>query len=174
MCCPNVVLVEKAVSRDVQESLQAKGITLVFDMKLPRLERIARCTGSHIVSSAEGLLNAKLKQCDTFRTEKVVEEYHFSYNEGARRLAKTLMFFEGCPIPLFCTVSIAFPFLLVSQNSEISSVGCVPFCCICHQSCKFAKRLTIALMMVHDKMTDSTFYSLLNDVTLAVIDKVII
>eukprot|EP00268_Persea_americana_P061300 TRINITY_DN7729_c0_g2_i2.p1 TRINITY_DN7729_c0_g2~~TRINITY_DN7729_c0_g2_i2.p1 ORF type:complete len:1458 (+),score=277.34 TRINITY_DN7729_c0_g2_i2:442-4374(+) len=104
MCCPNVVLVEKAVSRDVQESLQAKGITLVFDMKLPRLERIARCTGSHIVSSAEGLLNAKLKQCDTFHTEKVVEEYHFSYNEGARRLAKTLMFFEGCPIPLFCTI----------------------------------------------------------------------
>lgn len=112
MCRPNVVLVEKAVSRDVQESLQAKGITLVFDMKLPRLERIARCTGSHIVSSAEGLLNAKLKQCDTFRIEKVVEEYHFSYNEGARRLAKTLMFFEGCPIPLCCTVSIAFPFLL--------------------------------------------------------------
>lgn len=53
MCHPNVVLVEKTVSRDVQESLLDKGITLVFDMKLYRLERIACYTGSQIVSSTE-------------------------------------------------------------------------------------------------------------------------
>nr|GMC84422.1 putative 1-phosphatidylinositol-3-phosphate 5-kinase FAB1D [Ipomoea batatas] len=46
---PNVVLVEKAVSRDVQESILQKGITLVFDMKLHRLERVARCTGSPVI-----------------------------------------------------------------------------------------------------------------------------
>lgn len=108
MRCPNVVLVEKAVSSYVQESLQAKGITLVSDMRLSRLERIGRCTGSHFVSSLEGLMNAKLKQCDTFRTEKVVEEHSFGYNEGLSQPTKTLMFFEGFPIPFACTVSLAF------------------------------------------------------------------
>ncbi|KAG1328066.1 1-phosphatidylinositol-3-phosphate 5-kinase FAB1A [Cocos nucifera] len=63
-CQPNVVLVEKTVSRDIQESLLAKGITLVFDMKLPRLLRIARCTASSIISSADILMKVKLKQCN--------------------------------------------------------------------------------------------------------------
>ncbi|KAG1338632.1 hypothetical protein COCNU_04G009380 [Cocos nucifera] len=39
---PNVVLVEKTVSRDIRDFLLAKGITLVFDMKLSRLRRITR------------------------------------------------------------------------------------------------------------------------------------
>ncbi|XP_077248748.1 FORMS APLOID AND BINUCLEATE CELLS 1A isoform X2 [Tasmannia lanceolata] len=102
MCQPNVVLVEKTVSRDFQESLLAKGITLVFDMKLQRLERIACCTGSQIVSSSDSLTNPKLKQCDSFHVEKFVEEL-ISFGEGGKRPSKTLMFFEGCPRPMGCT-----------------------------------------------------------------------
>ena len=45
ICHPDVILVEKSVSRDIQESILAKGMTLVFDMKLHRLERVDRCTG---------------------------------------------------------------------------------------------------------------------------------
>ncbi|KAK1311067.1 1-phosphatidylinositol-3-phosphate 5-kinase FAB1B [Acorus calamus] len=103
ICHPNLVLVEKSVSRDVQEWLLAKGITLVFDMKLGRLERLAQCTGSQIVSSTDAAMNLKLKQIDSFYIEKYVEE-HNSSSEGGRKPSKTLMFFDGCPRPLGCTI----------------------------------------------------------------------
>lgn len=108
LCHPNVVLVEKSVSRDIQESILKKGMTLVFDMKLHRLERIARCTGSPILSS-DTLTSQKLKQCDSFYIEKFVEE-HAGSGEGGKKLSKTLMFIEGCPTRLGCTVSPFFFF----------------------------------------------------------------
>ncbi|KAG9444094.1 hypothetical protein H6P81_015434 [Aristolochia fimbriata] len=111
LCNPNVVLVEKTVPRDLQEALLKKGITLVFDMKLPRLEKIARCTGSQIVASPSNLLSPKLKQCDFFHVDKFVEE-HNSSGDGGKRSNKTLMFFEGCPKPLGCTI------LLKGAHSE--------------------------------------------------------
>ncbi|XP_068658190.1 putative 1-phosphatidylinositol-3-phosphate 5-kinase FAB1D [Aristolochia californica] len=111
LCNPNVVLVEKTVSRDLQEALLKKGITLVFDMKLARLEKIARCTGSQIFSSLSNLMNPKLKQCDFFHVDKFLEE-HNSSGEGGKRSTKTLMFFEGCPKPLGCTI------LLKGAHSE--------------------------------------------------------
>ncbi|XP_038697035.1 putative 1-phosphatidylinositol-3-phosphate 5-kinase FAB1D [Tripterygium wilfordii] len=110
ICHPNVVLVEKSVSRDVQESILSKGMTLVYDMKLHRLERIARCTGSPIVTS-DTLTSQKLRQCDFFHIEKFVEE-HAALGEGGKRPSKTLMFIEGCPTHLGCTI------LLKGSNSE--------------------------------------------------------
>ncbi|TYI65105.1 hypothetical protein E1A91_D09G134300v1 [Gossypium mustelinum] len=109
MCHPNVILVEKTVSRDFQECILEKGITLVFDMKLHRLERVALCTGLPVIPS-ETLMNQKLKQndsfkqCDSFHIEKFVEE-HACSGEGGKRPSKTLMFLEGCPKHLGCTVS---------------------------------------------------------------------
>lgn len=100
---PNVILVEKSVSRDMQESILAKGITLVFDMKLHRLERVARCIGLPILAS-EVAIGQKLRQCDTFRIEKFVEE-HAVTTEGGKKQSKTLMFLEGAPTRLGCTVS---------------------------------------------------------------------
>lgn len=110
-CHPNVVLVEKTVSRDIQEALFSKGITLAFDMKLPRLERIALCTGSQIVSLEDITVRQNLKHCDSFRIEKFVEE-HNSTGDAGKRLTKTLMFFEGFPRPLGCTI------LLKGANSD--------------------------------------------------------
>lgn len=104
LCHPNVILVEKSVSRDIQESILMKGITLVFDMKLHRLERIARCTGSSIVST-DTMAIQKLKQCESFHIEKFVEE-HAGFVEGGKKPSKTLMFLEGCPTRLGCTVSV--------------------------------------------------------------------
>lgn len=109
-CRPNLVLVEKTVSRDIQEALFSMGITLVFDMNLSRLERIAICTGSLIVSIEDITLIQNLKHCDSFRIEKFVEE-HNSTGDVGKRLAKTLMFLEGCPRPLGCTVSFFYFFL---------------------------------------------------------------
>ncbi|XP_044475792.1 putative 1-phosphatidylinositol-3-phosphate 5-kinase FAB1D isoform X2 [Mangifera indica] len=110
ICNPNVVLVEKTVSRDIQESILAKGMTLVLDMKLHRLERVARCTGAPIVS-AETLTSPKLKHCDSFHIEKFIEELA-GFTESGKRPSKTLLFIEGCPTHLGCTV------LLKGSNSD--------------------------------------------------------
>ncbi|KAK4352678.1 hypothetical protein RND71_028196 [Anisodus tanguticus] len=105
---PNVVLVESAVSRDIQESFLKKGVTLVFDMKQHRLEKVARCTGS---LSADILAGRKLWQCDSFQFEKFVEEHSASGDTG-KKPSKTLMFIEGCPSRLGCTI------LLMGSNSD--------------------------------------------------------
>ncbi|KAK6939801.1 Chaperonin Cpn60/GroEL/TCP-1 family [Dillenia turbinata] len=118
LCHPNVVLVEKTVSRDIQESILAKGMTLVFDMKLHRLERVARCTGSTIFSS-DNITNQQLKQCDSFHFEKFVEE-HAGVGEGGKKPSKTLMFLEGCPMRLGCTI-----LLKGAHSDELKRIKCV-------------------------------------------------
>jgi 1-phosphatidylinositol-3-phosphate 5-kinase len=105
-CQPNVILVEKTVSRDIQEILLKKNIALVLDMKLNRLKRISRCTGSTVTSFSDVLKDPKLKSCESFRIERFAEE-HNSAGEGGKKTAKTLMFLEGFPRPLGCTVSDA-------------------------------------------------------------------
>ncbi|KAJ7955373.1 1-phosphatidylinositol-3-phosphate 5-kinase [Quillaja saponaria] len=100
---PNVLLVEKSVSRYAQEYLLEKDISLVLNIKRPLLDRIARCTGAQIVPSIDHLSSQKLGYCDTFHVEKFFEE-HGSAGHGGKKLIKTLMFFEGCPKPLGCTI----------------------------------------------------------------------
>ncbi|CAO2169881.1 unnamed protein product [Urochloa humidicola] len=111
ICSPNVVMVEKTVSRNIQELLLKEGVTLILDMKLNRLRRIARCTGSPIISFSEVLDKPKLKQCDYFHIEKFTEE-HNTASESGKMPSKTLMFLEGFPCPLGCTI------LLKGANSE--------------------------------------------------------
>ncbi|CAL9778932.1 unnamed protein product [Musa acuminata subsp. burmannicoides] len=100
---PNVLLVEKSVSRFAQDYLLAKNISLVLNIKRPLLERIARCTGAQIVPSIDHLSSPKLGHCDLFHVEKFLEEHGTAGQEG-KKLLKTLMFFEGCPKPLGCTI----------------------------------------------------------------------
>ena len=101
---PNVLLVEKSVSRFAQDYLLAKNISLVLNIKRPLLERIARCTGAQIVPSIDHLSSPKLGHCDSFHVDKFLEE-HGSAGQGGKKLLKTLMFFQGCPKPLGCTVT---------------------------------------------------------------------
>ncbi|KAK7343793.1 hypothetical protein VNO77_12828 [Canavalia gladiata] len=123
MCHPNVILVEKTVSRDIQESILAKGMTLVLDMKLHRLERVAQCTGSPILSS-DDLNGQKLRHCDFVYFEKFVEE-HDGAGEGGKKPIKTLMFIEGCPTRLGCTI------LLKGMHSdELKRIKCVMRCAV--------------------------------------------
>ncbi|KAL4333191.1 hypothetical protein GQ457_07G045520 [Hibiscus cannabinus] len=100
---PNVLLVEKSVSRYAQDYLLANDISLVLNIKRPLLERIARCTGGQIVPSIDHLTSPKLGYCDMFHVEKFFEE-HGSAGQGGKKLTKTLMFFEGCPKPLGYTI----------------------------------------------------------------------
>ncbi|XP_077236493.1 1-phosphatidylinositol-3-phosphate 5-kinase FAB1B-like [Tasmannia lanceolata] len=100
---PRVLLVEKSVSRFAQEYLLAKDISLVLNVKRPLLERIARCIGAQVVPSIDHLSSQKLGHCEMFRVEKFLEE-HGSAGQGGKKLVKTLMFIDGCPKPLGCTV----------------------------------------------------------------------
>lgn len=101
---PNVLLVEKSVSRFAQDYLLAKDISLVLNIKRPLLERITRCTGAHIVPSIDHLSSPMLGHCDLFHVEKYRED-HTTAAQGGKKMLKNLMFFEGCPKPLGCTVS---------------------------------------------------------------------
>lgn len=107
---PDVVFVEKSAPRDVLEAILKMGVTLVADMKHHRLERIARFTGSPILS-ADVILSQKLKQCDMLYFEKFVEE-HAQVVEGGKKPSKTLMFLVGCSTNQGCTI------LLKGSHSE--------------------------------------------------------
>lgn len=100
---PDVLLVERSVSRFAQDYILEKNIVLVLNIKRPLLERIARCTGAQIVPSIDHLSSQMLGNCDSFYVEKHLET-HGSAGQGGRRLTKTLMYFEGCPKPLGCTI----------------------------------------------------------------------
>lgn len=101
---PNILLVEKSVSRFAQDFLLEKDISLVLNIKRPLLERIARCIGTQIVPSVDHLASQKLGYCEKFYVDKLFEE-HGGAGQGGKKSTKTLMFFEGCPKPLGCTVS---------------------------------------------------------------------
>ncbi|KAK7821774.1 1-phosphatidylinositol-3-phosphate 5-kinase fab1b [Quercus suber] len=100
---PDILLVEKSVSGHAQEFLLAKDISLVLNIKRPLLDRIARCTGAQIVPSIDHLLSPKLGYCDAFHVERFLED-HGTAGHGGKKLVKTLMYFEGCPKPLGCTI----------------------------------------------------------------------
>ncbi|KAE8657507.1 1-phosphatidylinositol-3-phosphate 5-kinase FAB1B [Hibiscus syriacus] len=101
---PNILLVEKTVSRFAYEYLLEKNISLALNIKRPLLERIARCTGAQIISSIDHLFSQKLGYCEKFHVERFREDLG-SAGQGRKKLVKTLMYFEGCPKPLGCTTS---------------------------------------------------------------------
>lgn len=100
---PNVLLVEKSVASCALEHLLAKEISLVLNVKRPLLERIARCTGALITPSVDSLSSARVGHCELFRLDRMVEDHEIA-DPSNKKLSKTLMFFEGCPRRLGCTV----------------------------------------------------------------------
>ncbi|EPS70417.1 hypothetical protein M569_04338, partial [Genlisea aurea] len=100
---PEILLVEKSVSRYAQEFLLAKDISLVLNIKRPLLDHIARCTGAQIVPSVDLISSPKLGYCEFFCVERESEE-HATADHAGKKLRKTLMYFEGCPKSLGCTI----------------------------------------------------------------------
>ncbi|CAH2066674.1 unnamed protein product [Thlaspi arvense] len=100
---PNVLLVEKSVSSYAQQYLLEKEISLVLNVKRSLLDQIARCTGAVLCPSVDSIPTARLGHCEVFRTERVVEQ-HEAGNQSNRKPSRTLMYFEGCPRRLGCTV----------------------------------------------------------------------
>ncbi|XDV30332.1 hypothetical protein PO909_033271 [Leuciscus waleckii] len=95
---PNLVLVEKTVSRIAQDMLLEHGISLVINVKPQVLDRVSRMTQGDLVISMDQLLTKpRLGTCHKF--------YLHSFQLPNDEL-KTLMFFEGCPPQLGCTIKL--------------------------------------------------------------------
>ncbi|CAL8266391.1 unnamed protein product [Lota lota] len=95
---PNLVLVEKTVSRIAQDMLLEHGITLVINVKPQVLDRVSRMTQGDLVMSMDQLLTKpRLGTCLKF----YMQSFTLSNSES-----KTLMFFEGCPAHLGCTIKL--------------------------------------------------------------------
>ncbi|XP_033330522.2 1-phosphatidylinositol 3-phosphate 5-kinase fab1 isoform X2 [Megalopta genalis] len=89
---PDVVLVHRSVSRLAQDRLRECGVTLVLNVKLSVLERVARCTGATIVNTIDAHISARymLGTCKKFYLRNFTSE---------KNGVKTLMYFEGCANP---------------------------------------------------------------------------
>ncbi|XP_068101047.1 1-phosphatidylinositol 3-phosphate 5-kinase isoform X2 [Hyperolius riggenbachi] len=95
---PTLVLVEKTVSRIAQDMLLEHGITLVINVKPQVLDRVSRMTQGDLVMSMDQLLTKpRLGTCHKF----YIQVFPLSNKES-----KTLMFFEGCPQNLGCTIKL--------------------------------------------------------------------
>ncbi|KAM8858019.1 1-phosphatidylinositol 3-phosphate 5-kinase isoform 1-T1 [Synchiropus picturatus] len=95
---PNLVLVEKTVSRIAQDMLLEHGITLVINVKPQVLERVSRMTQGDLVMSMDQLLTKpRLGTCHKF----YMQPFTLANNN-----VKTLMFFEGCAPHLGCSIKL--------------------------------------------------------------------
>jgi hypothetical protein len=121
-CQPDVILVEKAVSCNVNEYIQKHGVTVVSEMNIHRLERIARCIGSPIISLQDVLAKPNLiKQCESLRFEKFVQEHNIAGEDG-RKSCKTFLFLEGFPKPLGCTVCLFLLYFCICNVFHLCTV----------------------------------------------------
>lgn len=93
---PNIVLVHKNVAGIAQDMLRNNGVTLVLDVKLCVMERIARCLECDILTSIDSNVGQpKLGTCDTFHIQTFYDE------QGS---SKSLMCFERSCSPRGCCV----------------------------------------------------------------------
>lgn len=106
---PNVVLVHRNVAGIAQDMLRAHGITLVLDVKLSVLERLARSLGCDIVESIDSNVGRpKLGTCHRF--------YTALFENCATGSRKALIFFELQSLQRGCCV------LLRGTDSELVRV----------------------------------------------------
>lgn len=95
---PDILLVEKTVSRLAQGFLLDADITLVVNVKPSVMERIARFTQATIVSSIDGLV----KQT----TMGSCQHFYMRSHQLLDGTLRSLMYFDGCAKNLGCTVTL--------------------------------------------------------------------
>ncbi|XP_030285069.1 1-phosphatidylinositol 3-phosphate 5-kinase isoform X5 [Sparus aurata] len=118
---PNLVLVEKTVSRIAQDMLLEHGITLVINVKPQVLDRVSRMTQGDLVMSMDQLLTKpRLGTCHKF----YMQPFTLANNE-----VKTLMFFEGCLPHLGCSIKLrgASEYELARVKEIIMLMMCVAY-----------------------------------------------
>uniref|UniRef100_A0AAX7W436 1-phosphatidylinositol-3-phosphate 5-kinase n=1 Tax=Astatotilapia calliptera TaxID=8154 RepID=A0AAX7W436_ASTCA len=118
---PNLVLVEKTVSRIAQDMLLEHGITLVINVKPQVLDRVSHMTQGDLVMSMDQLLTKpRLGTCHKFYMQPFIL---------ANSEVKTLMFFEGCPPHLGCSIKLrgASEYELARVKEIIMLMVCVAY-----------------------------------------------
>ncbi|XP_037095960.1 1-phosphatidylinositol 3-phosphate 5-kinase isoform X2 [Syngnathus acus] len=118
---PNLVLVEKTVSRIAQDMLLEHGITLVINVKPQVLDRVSRMTQGDLVMSMDQLLTKpRLGTCHKFFMQPFIL---------ANDDVKTLMFFEGCAAHLGCSIKLrgASEYELARVKEIIMMMVCVAY-----------------------------------------------
>ncbi|XP_077435508.1 1-phosphatidylinositol 3-phosphate 5-kinase isoform X3 [Vanacampus margaritifer] len=118
---PNLVLVEKTVSRIAQDMLLEHGITLVINVKPQVLDRVSRMTQGDLVMSMDQLLTKpRLGTCHKF----FMQPFTLANDD-----VKTLMFFEGCAIHLGCSIKLrgASEYELACVKEIIMMMVCVAY-----------------------------------------------
>uniref|UniRef100_A0A8C2ZRS6 1-phosphatidylinositol 3-phosphate 5-kinase n=1 Tax=Cyclopterus lumpus TaxID=8103 RepID=A0A8C2ZRS6_CYCLU len=119
--CPTLVLVERTVSRIAQDMLLEHGITLVINVKAQVLDRVSRMTQGDLVMSMDQLLTKpRLGTCLKF----YMQSFTLANDE-----VKTLMFFEGCPLHLGCSIKLrgASEYELARVKEIIMLMVCVAY-----------------------------------------------
>ncbi|SPO21186.1 probable FAB1 - phosphatidylinositol 3-phosphate 5-kinase [Ustilago trichophora] len=95
---PQIVVVEKTVSRTALELLEKEGIVVVWSVKADAIRAISRCTQADIITSIDRLaLDPRIGRCRYFN----VETFQHASWPGWR---KSFMRFEGTPKQLGCTI----------------------------------------------------------------------
>ncbi|XP_061547176.1 1-phosphatidylinositol 3-phosphate 5-kinase isoform X4 [Phycodurus eques] len=118
---PNLVLVEKTVSRIAQDMLLEHGITLVINVKQQVLDRVSRMTQGDLVMSMDQLLTKpRLGTCHKF----FMQPFTLANDD-----VKTLMFFEGCAAHLGCSIKLrgASEYELARVKEIIMMMVCVAY-----------------------------------------------
>ncbi|XP_071339695.1 1-phosphatidylinositol 3-phosphate 5-kinase isoform X2 [Trachinotus anak] len=118
---PTLVLVEKTVSRIAQDMLLEHGITLVINVKPQVLDRVSHMTQGDLVMSMDQLLTKpRLGTCHKF----YMQPFTLANND-----VKTLMFFEGCPAHLGCSIKLrgASEYELARVKEIIMLMVCVAY-----------------------------------------------
>lgn len=86
---PDVVLVHRSVSRLAQDRLRDNGVTLVLNVKLSVLERVARCTGANIVDTVDAHISARFKL-------GTCKKFYLRQFPGEKRISIALISYHNC------------------------------------------------------------------------------
>ncbi|XP_008558177.1 1-phosphatidylinositol 3-phosphate 5-kinase isoform X2 [Microplitis demolitor] len=86
---PDIVMVHRSVARLAQDRFRECGVTLILNVKLSVMERVARCTGATIVNTIDAHLttHVKLGTCQKFYLRNFPRD---------NNSVKTIMYFESC------------------------------------------------------------------------------
>ncbi|CAF0753950.1 unnamed protein product [Adineta ricciae] len=98
---PDILVVEKTVSRLAQDFIIANGLILIYNVKESIMQRLAKCLCTTIMTSIDSRLPSHIRpplgRCEYFEIKE------FELNDSYK---KRLMFFAGCPPEQGCTVLI--------------------------------------------------------------------
>jgi 1-phosphatidylinositol-3-phosphate 5-kinase len=106
---PNILIVEKSVARTAQEFFLQSDISLVLNLKSSLMDKLGRfLQADPMYSIDDPIRKPKLGFCSRFHVE--------TYELEGKQL-KSLMFFEGTPTNLGCTILLS-----GASNSELTIV----------------------------------------------------